>query len=66
MYDGRGTVTERLRGCWLAFGAGVQGGGGGRGALCTELAANFAICDCDAHRGPQKLLAISDTLLCDF
>ena len=24
----------------------------------------FAICDCNAHRGPQKSLAISETLLC--
>ena len=30
-----------------------------------EIAAIFAICDCDAHRGPQKSLAISETLHCD-
>ena len=29
--------------------------------LRTEIAAIFAICDCDAHRGPQKSLAISKT-----
>ena len=28
---------------------------------CAEIAAIFAICDCDAHRGPQKSLAISET-----
>ena len=27
----------------------------------TEIALIFAICDCDAHRGPQKSLAISET-----
>ena len=27
----------------------------------TEIAAIFAICDCDAHRGPLKSLAISET-----
>ena len=32
----------------------------------TEIAAIFAICDCDAHRGPQKSLAISETLHCDL
>ena len=32
----------------------------------TEIAAIFAICDCDAHRGPQKWLAISETLRCDL
>ena len=26
----------------------------------------FAICDCDAHRGPQKSLAISETPHCDL
>ena len=30
------------------------------------MAAIFAICDCDAHRGPQKSLAISRTLHCDL
>ena len=27
----------------------------------TEIAAIFAICDCNAYRGPQKSLAISET-----
>ena len=26
----------------------------------------FAICDCDAHWGPQKSLATSETLHCDL
>ena len=37
-----------------------------RAASRTEIAAIFAICDCDAHRRPQKLLAISETLHCDL
>ena len=32
------------------------------GCQRTEIAAIFAICDCDAHRAPQKSLAISETL----
>ena len=32
----------------------------------SSNAAIFAICDCDAHRGPQKSLAISETLHCDL
>ena len=32
----------------------------------TEIAAIFEICDCNAHRGPQESLAISETLHCDL
>ena len=32
-----------------------------RGRMFHKIAAIFAICDCDAHRGPQKSLAISLT-----
>ena len=38
-------------------------------ALLTDgdtIAAIFSICDCDAQRGPQKSLAISETLHCDL
>ena len=31
--------------------------------LAHEIAVIFAICDCDAHRGPQKSLAISETCI---
>ena len=32
----------------------------------TEITTIFAICDCDARRGPQKSLAIFETLHCDL
>ena len=34
--------------------------------LSAPKSRDFVICDCDAHRGPQKSLAISDTLHCDL
>ena len=45
------------------------GGGSGRRKFegksqRTEIAATFAICDCDAHRGPRTSLAILEILHC--
>ena len=34
--------------------------------LARRNRSDFAICDCDAHRGPQKSLAISETSHCDL
>ena len=41
------------------------GRGAGRG-LALRNSSDFAICDCYAHRGPRKSLAISETLHCDL